>query len=362
MRILYIADGQNIHTRRWLNHFALRGHSIALLTDSPGTDYEPRIVQQVIGKKSGNKIAHYFHCVKQIKLFIRQWKPDIVHGHFISGYGYWAQMSGFHPLVLTAWGSDIYILPQTKMSSRVLTKKALQQADLITADSDDLIRSIQQLQPNTKVIKKIVIGIEGNVFKPTDQTSKFKQSLGYQDTILLLSNRRLEPIYRIDLILRGFQLAFQQNPALRLLILNDGSQRHALETLTRELNLSSAVTFAGDIPHQDLSRYLQAADIYLSIPQSDATAVSLLEAIGCGVPVIATDLPSNREWIQNSVNGVLLTTSHPPELAQAIHTIIANNSHYRESLLSHRQEFLQSADFQSQMEVMNQLYHSLLIS
>lgn len=361
MRICYIADGKSIHTRRWLEWFAHQGHQVALLTDSPGEGWEELgVSQSLIGRKETNKLVHYLLCVKDIKKFVSKWKPDILHGHFISGYGYWTELSEFHPYVLTAWGSDIYLTPKQKNISRILTCRALKYADLITADSYNLADAIKELEPSCKKVELIRFGVDTDLFKPEIDKSSRKQMQDGGPGPVFISNRRLEPLYQVDVILKAFIELARNHPSARLIILHSGSQLTQLKELAHQAHLDNSVLFPGEISHSALAGYLAAADFYVSFPNSDSTSASLLEAMACGLPVIASNLPSNQEWIQPGINGWLPAPNSLESLIDSFQVAVTSSTESLDSMGTlNRKVILQRAQFAKEMQKMEVLYHSL---
>jgi len=362
MKLCYLADGKSIHTRRWLEWFASHGHEVALLTDSPGEGWDKiGVTQQLIGRKEANKLKHYLYCVKDIKKFIHCWHPDILHGHFISGYGFWAALSEFHPYILTAWGSDIYVIPHRKAISRLLTVHALKNAELVTADSLNLIEEIKHLQPDCKQIELIRFGVDTDLFKPAEDKITLKKEMGWESATVFITNRRLEPLYQVDKIVNSFIEAARTNPSLRLIILHTGSEETRLKEMVHQANMDHAVQFRGEITHQKLPRYLAAADFYISYPQSDSTSASLLEAMAAGLPIITSELPSNQEWLQQGVNGWLVPLDNPDLLTQSLHTALSLSPSEKVRMGErNRSVILDKAQFTLEMAKMEKLYQSLL--
>jgi glycosyltransferase involved in cell wall biosynthesis len=75
---------------------------------------------------------------------------------------------------------------------------------------------------------------------------------------------------------------------------------------------------AGQVAPTDVLPYFQAADVYLSCAPCDGTSVSLLEALAVGLPIIVTDHPGNRAWVQPGLNGWLWTAGDPRGFAIAL--------------------------------------------
>jgi glycosyltransferase involved in cell wall biosynthesis len=116
----------------------------------------------------------------------------------------------------------------------------------------------------------------------------------------IVSLRQWEPNYRIDLVLQAFAVFRRSRPALqsRLMLLGGGSMESTLRALATQLGLGpEAVQFVGHVDDAGLVAALGHADASVSVPASDATSVAMLESMACGLPVIATDLPANRRWI-----------------------------------------------------------------
>lgn len=120
-----------------------------------------------------------------------------------------------------------------------------------------------------------------------------------------------------DLLLPAFRQVRDANPTATLTFVGQGDNRPKLEALTRELKLEDAVHFAGfqDNPFT----WLKHADLFVSSSRYEGFAFVILEALGCGTPVVATDCPSgNREVIDEGVNGWLARVGDVDSLAQTL--------------------------------------------
>ena len=135
---------------------------------------------------------------------------------------------------------------------------------------------------------------------------------------VLLSNRGWEPIYGVEVIARAFVLAAGQRPELRLILLGSGSQAGSLRQILEEGGVSDRVVFPGVVAQENLPAYYRAADLYVSASHSDGTSISLLEALACATPALVSDIPGNREWIEEGVQGWLFADGDPEALSKAI--------------------------------------------
>jgi len=91
----------------------------------------------------------------------------------------------------------------------------------------------------------------------------------------------------------------------KLVLAGDGSEATAVKERLLSRGLMSRTQLPGRISQSELPDYYLAADVYLSCSYCDGSSVSLMEALAAGLPVVVTDIPSNREWIEHEVNGCL---------------------------------------------------------
>jgi glycosyltransferase involved in cell wall biosynthesis len=117
-------------------------------------------------------------------------------------------------------------------------------------------------------------------------------------------------------LLQGFVEAHKNDPSLRLLLVGAGSQDESILNFVRAHNLERKIVLAGPQPAEDLPKWFRAADVYISCAKSDGTSISLLEAMATGLPVIVTDIPSNREWVDEPDNGWLAQAGSAKSVAK----------------------------------------------
>jgi len=96
------------------------------------------------------------------------------------------------------------------------------------------------------------------------------------------------------------------------------------------------VTFPGLVKQSELPDFYRTADLYLSASHSDGTSISLLEAMGCGRPVLVSDIPGNKEWVTPGKNGWLFPDGNVEALSQAIVQVLSERPKLPEMGLSAR--------------------------
>lgn len=133
---------------------------------------------------------------------------------------------------------------------------------------------------------------------------------------VFLSNRNLEAHYGVDRVLRAFAIIQRCFPEARLTVAGDGSQRRALESLARDLDLRN-LDFVGQVDHDKVFASYDAADIYLNGSEIDNQPLSLLEAFACGLPVVTTNAGGIPDIVTHDRNGLMVQRGDPEALAAA---------------------------------------------
>ena len=297
-KYLILSDGKAPHTWKWIKELS-KYFDVYLITLN---GYDKQLLQSIDKKKiyivnesvsatGGNfkLLLKYF----DIKKIVGKLNPKYINAHYISSYGVLAALvkraSPHLKLVQSAWGSDILVTPFESRIKRSITKFALQYADLITSDSFYMSDKITELIDN-KTIMTFAFGLEGIT---DEQISK--------DSNLIFSNRVLSDNYNIEKIIRWFDSLNDKD--LKLVIAHDGEKRAELEALCVSLNIAEQVEFVGFVTKKEQDSFYKKAKYYISIPTSDSTAVSLLEAMAFGCYPIVSNIPANREWIIDGCNG-----------------------------------------------------------
>ncbi len=146
---------------------------------------------------------------------------------------------------------------------------------------------------------------------------------------LVLSLRAHEPIYRVADVIRAFAEVPRRHdvhedfPDPHLIIGHQGSLTAELKSLVRELNIEQRTRFIGTVPESDLVPLLGRASCYVTASEVDGTSVTLLQAMACGTPVIASDTPGNRGWVIPGESGFLFPVGDVDSLAACLIEVTA---------------------------------------
>lgn len=311
MRLVLLGDGESPHLLKWaralaaqpgLELWAASSRAFAAEFDEvlPATR---RLALATRPDAAGGNVA-LLRELPRLARWLREVDADWIHAHYLSSHGtlaWLAQRLFGVPgrLVGSAWGSDILVTPARSLSMRWLTSRVLRACRLTTSDSSVMARRMQELGAGEVMV--FPFGLEAMPAAPSAKEPE-----------LWFANRGLEPIYAPERVLRVFAAVASAQPLAQLVVANDGSLRSALERQTAALGLADRVRFFGRLDAQAQAVWYRRAQWYLSLPRSDSVSVSVLEAMAHGMLPVLSDLPANRELVQDGDNGIVLGNEDVP--------------------------------------------------
>ena len=288
--LLIGSNAGNAHLRNYLNLVRNYFDQVLVVSDH-AVDFAP--CEQV--SFSLKNPFQVLKSIRQLKSILRDYQPSVIHVHQANSYAFITGKANVTkiPMVLTAWGSDVLMLPNKSPFHRWLVRKGLQSAQVLTADSMEMVDAIRKLGIKTEVVQanfgvELELSTVPNIERP----------------LVFYSNRMHEPLYRIDEIIEGMAEYFQSGDG-ELIIAGKGSMTKVLQEKVHALGIAHRVRFVGYIDALQNQAFYLGSRFFLSIPVSDGTSISLLEAMAYGCIPIVSNLPSNREWIEDNVNGII---------------------------------------------------------
>lgn len=371
MKILYFADMHSIHSKRWIKYFADKNHEVHVIYPeyySEGMDLsglENLHFHKLESDTPDLTINFIFQILKsryKIKNLIKAIIPDIIHVHFVDFWAYLILSLKFHPFIVTAWGSDILILPKQNIANRIIASTVLKRADMITCDAEHMKNTIQNLGIPADKIRVIHFGTDLTKFNPEKKDEDIRKELGFEENVkLVISLRALNPIYNIATFIKAIPLILERREAARFVVVGDGSEKESLMQLSVDLGIQDKVRFTGRLSDDDLQRYTASADIYVSTSLSDGgLAASTAEAMACGVSVVITDFGDNSEWVVNNRSGLLFRLEDFRELADKIVYLMDNPEDATAMAIKGRMIIDERNNWHKEMEKVEQMYCELI--
>jgi L-malate glycosyltransferase len=324
VRILYFSRDYSPHDHRFLSALAGTEHQVfflrlerknSVLEDQPvpaGVTLVPWRGGQ--GRVYGKDYPALYFDLKRV---IRNIKPDLIHAGPIQNAAFLTALTGFHPLVSMSWGSDLLVDAGRNPRMKRITQFTLHRTDVLVGDCQAVSSKAQTFGFPQERIVLFPWGVDLAHFSPQEDID-LRKRLGWEDAFILLSLRSWEPLYGVDQLVSAFIKTAREIPELRLFLLGGGSQAGKLHEIIDRNGLLDKVYFGGYVKQADLPLFYRASDLYLSASHSDGSSVSLMEALACGLPVLVSDIPGNREWISNGSQGWLFSDGRQHDIEEGI--------------------------------------------
>ncbi|MEW6608095.1 MAG: glycosyltransferase family 4 protein [bacterium] len=360
MKICFLAGANSVHSHRWIRYFVNKGYEIYWISLMPSIEpFSETISFYDIGPLSTNPIDVFIQVLKARQL-IKKIKPNLLHIHSAGTYGLIGVLSGFHPFIVTTWGSDVLIRGQS-LIKRPIIRFVLKKSDLITCDADHMINAMSKLGIDSKKMKLIYFGVEPDKFKPglKDKNLLAKWDVGDSPTVISLRN--LEPVYDIETLIKSIPLVLEKIPETKFIIAGIGSQEEHLKRLAESLRVINSIRFVGRYSHLELPNYLSSTDVYVSTSLSDAgIAASTAEAMASNLPVIVTDSGENRKWIKDGENGFVIPIKNPKILAEKIIYLFEHDEIRKKISENGREIINEKNNYYKEMGKMEEIYEEII--
>ena len=320
MRLCLIGDIESIHIKRWSEWMVNRGHEVFIISDKKGSIEGCTVI--TMGNPDQDSMVNFLRKAFQTRKIVRNVAPDLLHGHYLTGPGFFGAFSGFHPLVVSAWGSDLLVDARRSRLKRTLIRWVIRRADLLHLEMEmELNMALSLGAKNAKIIIA-PFGVEPSLFSPQRHDDGLRERMGVKDSPLVISTRNHENIYDLQTMIRSIPLILKNSPNARFLILGSGTETKNLMELASSKGVGGAITFVGKIPHDELPSYLASSDVYVSTSLSDTVSVSLLEAMSSGAVPVVSDIEGNRSLVKDQYNGFLFKTGDHVDLAEKVSNLI----------------------------------------
>ena len=319
MRVIYFSKNYTPHDYRFLSSLSKTEHEVSYLKlEANKRQIEdrpvPENVQQILW--AGGQREFRWRDVPQLTLdlqrVLREMKPDLIHAGPIQTCTFLAVLSGFRPILAMSWGYDLVMDADKSAWMRWVTRHTLKRSTYFTSDAQvSRDRAVEfGMDPARTVIFPWGTDIEHftqKAFNTFDERS-----------FTLFCSRTWESIYGVDVLAKAVVNVAAQDPDVNLILLGGGSQGARIRQILTKGGVMDRVHFGGQISQADLPRWYQMADLYISPSHVDGSSVTLMEALASGLPCLVSDIPGNREWIEDGVNGWLFRDGNVDDLTQKI--------------------------------------------
>ena len=347
------AGGQNVHVAALADALAARGHDVVVYTRADAPDLPSRTLTA-----SGVHVEHVVagpttHIAKDDLLpymstfadgLAQRWsqnRPDVVHSHFwMSGMTSIRAaahldipvVATFHALgtVKRRWQKA----DDTSPAERIGTEREIaRRADRVIATCRDEVRELRAMGVPTSHVDVIPCGVDTSLFRPYDPSmppgySGPQRQPGAAPQLLALG--RLVPRKGIEDSIR----ALASMPDARLLVVG-GPAAEGLDTdpevarlrrIAEASGVSDRVHFTGHVSRVDLPALIRSCDVVLAVPWYEPFGIVPIEAMACGVPVVATAVGGMLDTIVDGVTGAFVQPGCPDRIAAATRAMLDDDA------------------------------------
>ncbi len=226
------------------------------------------------------------------------------------------------PVVTTLHGTDITLVGRDPSFAPVVNH-SINASDGVTAVSDYLRRETYHHFDITGEIEVIPNFIDTARFNRQDK-GHFKQALCPNGEKVIVHVSNFRPVKRAKEVVRVFQRLRAEGLAVKLLLVGDGPDRVPTERLARELGVYEDVRFLGK--QDPVEEILSIADVFLMPSGSETFGLAALEAMACGVPVVASDIGGLPELLAEGEGGFLCPLGDVDALTDRTRSLITDDA------------------------------------
>lgn len=265
-----------------------------------------------------------------IREYVRKNRVDLIHSHFADPAG----TAGFlasdsTPIVLTLRGVDLMSRPEIGYGLRLNPqfdrhlRVAVSRAAVVTVASRQSLGAAEELGPTHRALRVLPNGVDLRLFTPGEGRNLIRQRHKLGGDLVLLTVGNLEPLKRVQDVVRALGSLRSAGRTARLLVVGDGSQRQQLELLAHQEGASESVAFVGRVDRAQMPSYYDACDIFVHPSAQEGFGNVVLEAMAMGKVVVARRTGAAADLIRDGDNGILAGSDDEASLREAVLRAVA---------------------------------------
>ncbi|MBA3258277.1 MAG: glycosyltransferase [Gemmatimonadales bacterium] len=384
-------DTQATYVHDINRHLVLRGHQVTVVTPGPRSlpaldtfdgvdvlrfpmDLPPdltygRVAQSrvsVVGKFARLAVmTHYLEAQYRATVAAaKEQGAHVVHAHWAIPTGPAAVLAARRlglPSVITMHGGDVYVNPEqgydfpTRWYVRPALHWTLCHAGALTAITEDCRQHALRAGAPAEAIRLVFNGTDLRRFSPAESGNNSAADPGFGPR-MIFACRQLFPRKGIRFLIQAVAQLKPRFPDIKLVLAGDGFERPELVKLAEQLNIGGDVTFLGWVPNTALPPYYRAAAVSVIPSLEEGFGIPAAEAMGCEVPVVATDAGGLPEVVEHGVTGLVVPRGDAGALAGAIGSLLDDAELRRRMGHAGRERALRLFDWDRTAEQLEQIY------
>lgn len=270
--------------------------------------------------------TQYWGLKETVNLLIKKFKPHILHAHNATAAGYVGLILKRKynlPLICSLRGSDINIYPHYGRFSLWLTKKLILEADQLLSTSNALKEAANIIAKPKSEIRVVYNGCDMENFAYNEEYRiKIRKKIGISERektlIFVGSIAKTKGIFEL---VTAFLRLSSRYSNLKLIFIGNGPDCLTLNNIRLSRNLTKKILVVGALPHTEIYKYLSAADYFVLPTYNEGLPNVVLEAMACGLPVVATRVGGIPEIVTEDT-GVLVPPKNIDKLEKGIENMI----------------------------------------
>jgi glycosyltransferase involved in cell wall biosynthesis len=294
--------------------------------------------------------------------FSRKFDPDVIYGHFFQAAPVaWAVGKIRHiPNITRMYGTFLFpwLFPAWKRLLKIedlLAFKIPCNYFIMTNDGtrgDDCAEILGMPKKRLIFLRN---GVNKNIHDPSFDKDKFKADLSIpRKHKLIVAVSRLVRWKRVDRLVTAMPAILKECPETTAIIVGDGDQREMLESFCRKQNIQDRVRFVGAVYHEEVYRFFNGADIFVSLYELSNVGNPILEALCCAKCIVSINNGATGKLIRNGKTGILLEENGLHELPEVLIGLLKDDSRrlkFERAALEYAQKNLKSWPERLKMEV-----------
>ncbi|MFA7082203.1 MAG: glycosyltransferase family 4 protein [Bacteroidales bacterium] len=303
---LLVVGGGVIHTYNIIELIKGYFDDIFLITNVQDDKFKD-IKHEVLTFSFSNPL-NPFLLPHKINKIIRDYKPDFIVIIQVDTAAFSTVIANRKkiPTLVIALGSDVLTIPNKGYLYKQMAKFVLKRVKYFNTGARYAVNKMNELSG-----KDLDVVIANSGFEPGCKPMP-KQNIIY-------SNRLHQSLYRIPQIIEAFArfIGNKERDDWMLVIGATGDEDN-LKQKAKELGIEDKVEFIGWVEKQENNYYYSISKIWISIPESDCTPISLMEAMAAGCIPIMSDLDANKEWVEEGKNGIIVSDYNSNYIERAL--------------------------------------------
>jgi glycosyltransferase involved in cell wall biosynthesis len=347
---------------RILKSLGYEVHCIANYEDaSPELD-SLGIIQHHIDIRRSPYSIYNIKAFFQLLKIMKKYKFDLVHCHSPMGGvlgRICAWLIGLKPVIYTAHGFHFY--KGAPLINNIVYKNierllARITDVLITINKEDYEAAQKfKMRKNGKVYYVPGVGVDVEYIKrvEVDKSEKRKELGIPEDGFVLVSVGELIPRKNHSQVIKALSKIDIRDKNIYYLIVGKGALELKLKKLSKKLNVADRVLFLGY--RKDVIEILKASDLFIFPSRQEGLPKALMEAMACGLPVIATKIRGNVDLVDDGKNGILVDVNNIEQTRKAI-IYLFEKKELRVNMSKYNQERIENNDIKHVIKLMNEIY------